>query len=521
MSYHKPLSIRICTKKTEIQDVSITNLTIKVLNLSSLTSAIIRSDGRLDKKIILFFENFFGEAPITFSRFFDGSLVLGFADGSLVIFHKCPSKSLLLENYKRIPATLTSSPIKTAFLPFLTVHKTGNCYEFVNLNEKTILTVPELKEFLFIEEELKIIFITIDGSVCIYNLSHEEDSNISDSSSGNSSDNSGGNSSGNMNNMNNTSNMINRNNVKILTCTNIKNAINSRLLKVNNDWIVSCIENIILIINIETEEIISSFIINFTISDIHLISSNLDFIELLSISTSSGELLNFKINPIRNSLEIEKINIFKDIFGLFVNEFFYILVTIDGIFVHDTLTNRIINKCSYPKYFLKYENEDEQILHDHHSQNHLNSRVKISKLEGNKFLLIWGKSLAQIWDFNPRTSSSSSSKQSRTTNIDRGLIGNKAIRKYSKYAVNTGIEDYKDEKLEEDHLNHLRQNLNIEGLTEEELISYAKLVSKEGDAAVGLDVSLDVSLDASLVDDFVTSNDPDLEMALKLSLIEM
>lgn len=538
MSCHKPLAIRICTKKKEIQDISIIsnsqgNSFIKVLNLSSLTSAIIRSgsDGRLDQKYILFFDNFFGEAPITFTKFFyptptsaSASLVLGFSDGSLVIFKKCPSKSLLLETYERIPSTLTSSPIITAFLPFLTVHKNGNCYEFVNLKDKTILTIPELKEFLFIEEKLKIILVKIDGNVTVYNMNNKSQKTL-------------------------TNILVTSNCIQLLNC--------------NNNWIILSIENRILIINIEKEEIMSSFSIQYDITNLNLISSNTQDIELLTLTrnntrsnntnntrsnitssitnntlnntwnnttnntrsnttnNTSCQLLKLKINPIGNCLEIEKIyETFSDIFGLFVNEIFYILVTIDGIFVHDILTYRLINKCTYPKYFLKYDNEEHIDNYPFHSHT-----VKISKLDGNKFLFIWGKSLAQIWDFSPKISSSL--KQSKTiSNSDKGILGNKSIRKYSKYAVNSGFEDYKDEKMEEDHLNHLRSCLNIEGLTEEELISYAKLISQqqEGQSEGGDDNNHIIDND-HIIDNNSPNNassyDPELEMVLKLSLLEM
>lgn len=503
MSCQKPLAIRICTKKTEIQDISISNnSSIKVLNLSGLTCAIIRSNGQLDQKFILFFDKVFGEAPISFTKFPNpNGLILGFSDGSLIVFDKCPSKSLL-ENYKRIPATLTSSPIKAAYLPFLTVHKIGNCHEFVNLKKQTILTIPELKEFIFIEEKLKIIFITNNGKVCI--------SSIDEEISGN-----------------------DVNNVRILSNINDYNSFNvsyNNMLQVNSNWLIVSFSNRIKVLNIETEEIISSFTLNVSISEVHLISSNERFIELFV--TSKNEILKLKIDPIGNSLEIEKIEKI-GIFGLFVNEIFYILVTIDGIFIYDTLTNRIINKCSYPKYFLKYKNEMEEQSEGRWSEGRLSeaegrrfidtdlsirsqTHVKISKLEGHKFLFIWGKSLAQIWDFNPKLLSKHQ-KQSNQ-NSDKGIIpGNKATRKYSKYAVNSGIEDYKDEKMEEDHLKHLRQNLNIEGLTEEELISYAKLISN-------IDQCNDNCHDDSTIFDSDTTSfddDPELSMALKLSLTEM
>ena len=166
------------------------------------------------------------------------------------------------------------------------------------------------------------------------------------------------------------------------------------------------------------------------------------------------------------------------------------------------------------------------------SHSHSRSHVKISKLEGNKFLFIWGKSLAQIWDFNPKISSKHQNHPNQ--NSDKGIVpGNKATRKYSKYAVNSGIEDYKDEKMEEDHLKHLRQNLNIEGLTEEELISYAKLISNidkcddnfhNDDTETFDDDTTTFDDDTTTFDDDTTTFDDDdleLSMALKLSLIEM
>ena len=485
MSCHKPLAIRICTKKTQIQDISITNSTIKVLNLSSLTSASMKSDGRVDQKYILFFESFFGEAPITFTKFFGTSLVLGFADGSLVIFHKCPSKSLLLEEYERIPPTLTSSPIKTAFLPFLTVHQNGNCYEFVNLKENTILTVPDLKVFLFIEEKFKLIFITITGKICISDTKEiKEIASVSASDFSNCS----------------TTVTIN-NNLAIVTDSNYDSTNAHLLLNVNSESVIVSLGNRIFIISVETDTLISSFTLQFTPIELHLIASNPQLIELFALTPNYSQLFKLKIG---SEIEIQNVANNLDIFGLFVNEFFYIVVTIDGIFVHDTLTSRLINKCPYPKYFLKYHNICSSCI-ESSSNNCCCRQVKISKLEGFKFLFIWGKSLAQIWDISPSskkslaTTPTSSSKQS-------SFLGSKAIRKYTKYALNAGIQDYTDEKGEEDHLNHLRSSLNIDGLTEEELISYANLLSQENNSIV------------------VTSNDPDdseLEMALKLSLIEM
>ena len=487
MSCHKPFALKICTKRTEIQDISISNSLIKVLNLSGLTSAIVKKDGNLDQKFILFFENVFGEAPITFTRFtgFTGKLesiqsaeslsqsqslsqslglVLGFADGSLIVFDKCPSKSLLETNYKRIPSTLTHSAIEKVLFkedePILTVHKIGNCYEFVNLKTQEILIIPEVKQyncFLDCEEEIKVAFITNNGNFKIKTVK----SQVSDS----------------------------------LLCCSLNPTALCQIKKVSN-WLILSNLNRILIFDIKKLEIISSFTLTEAseIKRIEIISSNSEFIELFAITRT--EILRLKIDPIRNSLEIEKY--FYEIFGLFVNEFFYILVKIDGIFVHDTLTNRLINKFSYPKYFLKAGADND--CHD----------VTISSLAGNnKFLFLWGKSLAQIWDFNPRNSSSKQTTK-KQEDSDKGIQGNKALRKYTKYAVNHGIEEYKDEKMEEDHLNHLRDHLNIEGLNEEELIAYAKLISMNNNENIPIDDTIEN-----------VSDDPELEMALKLSLIEM
>lgn len=472
MSNHRPLAMRICTKKAEIQDIFIANTSIKVLNISSLTSAIIRFDGALDQKFILFFENVFGEAPITFCKFFKyEKLILGFADGSLVIFEKLPNKSLLETNYERRPATLTSSPISNVLLTendeIITIHRNGNCYEFVDIKNQNILTIPELKEYkvIFLNDgSIKIAFITVTGNFYIANLRTSTSNNTEDNKK-----------------------LISH--VTSLSCP-------VTLLQLDCDRVLLYFSNRISIVNLISEELISSFTLKSEIKMIQKVSSNDQFIELFTV-TKTDSILRLKIAPLENVLEQEEISEGNQIFGCFVNEFFYILVTIDGIFIHDTLTNQPINKCSYPKYFHKYKSAEVE--------SEYSDAVEISQLEGHKFLFVWGKSMAQIWDFNPKNTAKHFNNQ-KTKHSPQLPVGN--FRKIAKYAVNSGIEDYQDEKREEDHLNHLRHQINIEGLTEEELIEYAKLLSKPEDSS-------------NNNSDFEASNDPDLQMALKLSLIEM
>ena len=100
--------------------------------------------------------------------------------------------------------------------------------------------------------------------------------------------------------------------------------------------------------------------------------------------------------------------------------------------------------------------------------------------------------------------------------MDKGLVGNKSIRKYSKYAINSGVKDWNEERKEEDGMELFRGKINIKGLTEEEMISYAKLLSIEAgnnceDDGIGI-----VNYEESEL-----SDDSDLKLAIQLSLIEM
>ena len=110
-------------------------------------------------------------------------------------------------------------------------------------------------------------------------------------------------------------------------------------------------------------------------------------------------------------------------------------------------------------------------------------------------------------------------KLTRNSEIDKALVGGKAIRKYSKYAVDSGYTEWKDEQREEKHLDTLRDRLNIDGLTEEELVAYATLISKQEISAETRE-NANIS-DAPSIDLQDLSDDPDLQMALRLSLIEM
>jgi hypothetical protein len=207
-----------------------------------------------------------------------------------------------------------------------------------------------------------------------------------------------------------------------------------------------------------------------------------------------------KIDPNANNLEQEILNFDESdqILSVYVNQIFFILVTFKGIFVYDTLSRKQINKCTFPRYFLKYLDWQE-------SQN----SVRIEHLEESRFLFIWGSSLAQIWDFNPRANLSKIlQKMNKTSSeADKGLLGSKATRKYTKYAVNSGIQEWSDECGEEARMDFLRDRLNIDGLDEEEMIAYAKLISQAQEPT------------ETLFDD--SDMDPDLKLALQLSLIEM
>ena len=153
MSNQKPSAIRICTKKSEIQDilVSSSNSSIKVLDLKGLTSAIIRPDGTLNQKFILFFDQTFGSAPITFTKFINNSLVIGMADGSVIYYEKCPNKSLIEADYKRINGngSICSASVIQIYPVddgdnLLVVHcRNGNYYEFIEW------TMDQNSEFTF------------------------------------------------------------------------------------------------------------------------------------------------------------------------------------------------------------------------------------------------------------------------------------------------------------------------------------------------------------------------------------
>ena len=535
MSNQKPSAIRICTKKSEIQDilVSSSNSSIKVLDLKGLTSAIIRPDGTLNQKFILFFDQTFGSAPITFTKFINKSLVIGMADGSVIYYEKCPNKSLIEADYKRINGngSICSASVIQIYPVddgdnLLVVHcRNGNYYEFIEwtMDQNSEFTFKgnrmaahNLKQYIPISiifdqtsrsrsqgpAKIKIAYITSNGGFYIKSLSkdrHEEEES------------------------------------PIFTIDSESPVI---LKQIDDNFTILIYSNKILVINHFKEEIISSFTIESvrSIKTLHDLTGgsaknnksadrSADYITpettILELFVCSDEnlIIKLSLDIVKNEIKIKTeagTEIGFDYFSVFITPIYFILINSNGIFVHDTLTLRRINKCSFPKYFLKIAGADSANTSDANANFADRFNVKIKLIGDFKFLFIWGNNLAQIWDFNPKRIKTGGSFEKKKSEMDKGLVGNKSIRKYSKYAINSGVKDWNEERKEEDGMELFRGKINIKGLTEEEMISYAKLLSIEAgnnceDDGIGI-----VNYEESEL-----SDDSDLKLAIQLSLIEM
>lgn len=448
---------------------------VKVLDLKGLTSAHLRSDGTLNQKFILVFDGIYGEAPITTAQFVDkSSMVLGMADGSVIVYEKIPSKSLL-ENYQRLYSSVCA-PV-TKIIPqsdksLLVVHCVNETsFEFVTWtwkNNRQYTCSQIFPTFL----DLKLYTPIFDENGQVNKIAFMEKKNFYLNSRG-------------------REQLI----YELDYCEDavIKQVPDSNLLVLTHS-------NKILIFDHCKAELISSFTLTRDIKSIkclHFIESHLNVLQLLVVSSST--ILKLQIDIENNLMEQEQLKLdpmeTASALDVFVTPNYFILVNSSGIYIYDTLSLRQVNKFTHQKFFLKPKSD----------------KVKIESLEENKFLFVWDDSLAQIWDFTPRDKFMRNPKRPENLDIDKGVLGGKAIRKQSKYDISAGISEWTDEVREEEHLDSLRDRVNIEGLNEEELIAYAKLLSKGAE-----DESFENEEDT--VD---CIDDPELAMALKLSLIEM
>lgn len=494
MSNKKPVCIKIATKKSSsIKDVLIApnypNCLVKVLELKGMTNAIIRSDGTLDQKFVLYFDDIVTCCKFTKTRPY--KMILGTSSGQVIIYDNAPHKSLL-EDYHKIYNSISRSKV-VDILPhsdnneILIVHSSGQQFhEFVNWKyEKSSSTysstgnfsVLALKKFCPIYANgriVKIAHITGSGQVSISDINTGTTVDVTKVSS-----------------------------IQLQTAT---------LLQISNsNWFILAVENRILVCCHETGKLLNSFALpsvkEFVI--VKEIACNSKIFELF-VYTSS-KLLRLKIDPnvdVVEFIQFDLIDTSDQLYSIHVTPSYFILVTNGGIFIHDSLNLERINKCSYPKFSLKYlnsENVDDDDVDDS------GEPVRIEEFDDNKFLFLWRNSLAQIWDFAPTSKQSDRGPSKKSPEIDKATVGGKAIRKYSKYAVNSGYSEWKDEKREEDHLDSLRDRLNIDGLTEEELVAYATLISKEANG----------NNNTEIVDIEDVSDDPDLQLALQLSLVDM
>lgn len=528
MSNKKPKSIIIATKRnSSIKDVLIApnypNSFVKVLELNGMTNAIVRSNGSLDQKFVLFFDQFYGIAPITFCKFAKSKpfrMILGTANGEAIVYENTPHKSLLEDDYIRIRNPGSSSSI-IEIIPhnqnneYLIIHSSGQQFhEFFNWKRQTSsiyacsgnFSISGMKTFCPIYSEgriVKVAFLTFDEQVFVA----ETDK---------------GNFSGAISNSDDFRAADDANNLPAVESlsqaptfiTKIPNSSleNAKFLQISNSkWFILTLGNRILVCCHESFKLVDSFTLpsakEFLITREIACDSQIFelFVYTLNVDSSLGDnfsLLKLRIDPNADQMEVIQNNLISKerLLSIHVTPSYFLLVSIDGIFIHDTLNLQRINKCSSPKFSVKYINEEGR-----------NDPLTIEEFEENKFMFLWGNSLAQIWDFAPISKQSTRMKMTRNSSqIDKTLVGGKAIRKYSKYAVDFGYTEWKEEQRDEQHLDSMRDRLNIEGLTEEELVAYATLISKEATDTADISTSFEFSGD-----------DPDLQLALQLSLTEM
>lgn len=524
MSNKKPKSIIIATKRnSSIKDVLIApnypNSHVKVLELNGMTNAIIRSNGSLDQKFVLFFDQFFGIAPITFCIFAKSKpfrMILGTANGEAIVYENTPHKSLI-EDYNRIRNPGSSASVLD-ILPhnqnneLLIIHSSGQQFhEFFNWKRQTSsiysctgnFSIARMKTFCPIYSEgriIKVALVTFDGQVYV---SETDKGNFAGAIS---------NSDGGYRADTSTENCISHP-PTFITKISDSSLQNAKILQISNSkWFTLTAGNQIVVFCHETLKLINSFILPSSkeLLITREIACNSQIFELfvytlnIAKSPENSSLLKLRIDPNANQMEVFQNDLItkESLLSIHVTPSYFILVTIDGIFIHDTLNLERINKCSFPKFSLKYINENERA-----------DPIKIEEFDDNKFMFLWGNSLAQIWDFAPVSKDLNRTKMIRNSQIDKLLVGGKAIRKYAKYDVNFGYNEWEDERREEKNLDSMRNRLNIEGLTEEELVAYATIISKEANPTESASDDVSGSLEGS--------DDPDLQLALQLSLIEM
>lgn len=109
-------------------DLDLRKWLLRLVSTESLTSAHVKS-GVGTGRTVLYFSNFFGEAPITATVLFktSGAFAIGFADGRVVLYDKTPEKTLQCDNHK-LDAMITQpvwriEPMDTIASHILVIHK--------------------------------------------------------------------------------------------------------------------------------------------------------------------------------------------------------------------------------------------------------------------------------------------------------------------------------------------------------------------------------------------------------------
>ena len=547
MSNQKTKAMKIKIGKSKIHDIAISSSsnsliedpqTFRFIDKNGLTIAQIKSQKmELDQKRILYFDRIFGDdSSVIYSRFlkeeeeeaksnkFNVKLILGLSNGDVIVYEKCPSKTLL-ENYTKIESVTTKSSIykiyKMAPENLLIVYKSQNsdCYEFANWNisEKSKLgssetfipklvghfILPNIFQYCVLENSKKLVYIDTYGVIFVLNLE---------------------------------CNNFNGENVNLVMKLS-KEVQNSKIIMKeikSSDWLIIFYgEGKISVINHVTEKLIATFtlfhckkIISVYLDDEKVNESEsekrtcfeLFVYGFLDHLNPKKGVFHLRIDPIVENLiqEQQLTDLSKEdfIINLWTNSIFTIISTNLGLKIFDTLSLRCINKKTLPKYLTR-----NKLVEADSSNSNLNSEMmsRIDRIDNSdNFLIYLGDNTVQIWNFSLNSLSNSNFNNLKQPNssIDKGLQGNKAIRKYSKYALNSGKSDWEDECKEEAHLNNLRERINIQGLNEEELIAYAQLISQEQTLSID-------HREPGYENENETDDDSDFQLALKLSLIEM
>lgn len=493
MSNQRANSMRIFTRRMEVQDISISSASspavVNILDLSGLTSGHLNSS-KFEAKCTLFFDKTFGEAPITFctfSRQFCNSplgLLIGMADGNVVFYSKCPSRSLVEAPYS-VFGSISSAPVHRIHVlnsPFLlVVHESrGDCFEFVtwkisNVDAPTSTNhfiIPDLKTYSIISsgEIGKVVYISKKGSVYIRSLEKDDNNTDNDDDS--------------------------------ICSVDVSQNLVLHPVK-NSDWILISGGSKLFVINHTTEKLITAFNLpDLNVSSLY--SSSNEFstesavFEVFATITDSESFLKLTVDPVNNSIEKETIVLPRgspSVMDCWVGSGFLLVTTNDGgVFVYDSLSLRCVNKF-------------------YNSSKYLKRCGLIRKIDSAayKFLIVWGGNLVQTWDFDPviaKRFKDAEAKTSISSSADRALLGNKSLRKYTRYSLNDGVSDWTEEVSEENQLQELRSKLNIDGLTEEEMIQYAQLLSTGNQPITEIQNLSDM-------------DDSDLQLALQLSLVDM